>query len=72
MAPKLFNMMFSTFHDCDASFRFACKRLNLRWLQDKTKVKIGVLDKLLYADDRSKNAKADRNLQGAMKSFISL
>ena len=50
MAPTLFNMMFSTmvigdFHDCDASFRFVCKRFNLRWLQDKTKVQNGVLDK---------------------------
>ena len=53
MATTLYNMMFSTMvidalRDCDASFRFACKRFNLRWLRDKTKVQNGVLDKLLY------------------------
>ena len=61
MAPTLFNMMFPTmvidaFHDCDASFCFACKRFNLQWLQDKIMAQNGIQDKLLYADVRSKNA----------------
>ena len=76
MAPTLFNIIFSTlviyaFHDCDASFCFAYKRFNLRWLQDKTKVQNGGLDKRLYVDVRSKNAKTDRNMPRAINSFTS-
>ena len=71
MATTLFNIMFSkmvidAFHYWDASFRFACKRYDLRWLKDKTKVQNGVLDKLLYEDVKSKNAKTYRSNRKAM------
>ena len=66
MAPTLFSMMFSAmltdaFQDVDVDFpiryRFDGKLLNLRRLQDKSKVQTDVVDKLLYANDLAENFK---------------
>ena len=72
MAPTLFSMMFSAmltdaFQDVDGGFpiryRFDGKLLNLRRLQDKSKVQTDVVDKLPYADDLAENAKSEKNIQ---------
>ena len=73
MAPTLFSMMFSAmltdaFQDVDAGFliryRFDGKLLNLRRLQAKSKVQTDVVDKLLYADDLTENAKSKEKCKG--------
>ena len=42
------------------------KLFNLRRLQAKSKVQTDVLDKLLYADDLTENAKSETTMQGAV------
>ena len=73
MAPTLFSIMFSAmltdaFQDVDAGFpiryRFDGKLLNLRRLQAKSKVQTDVVDKLLYADDLTENAKSEEKCKG--------
>ena len=73
MAPTLFSMMFSAmltdaFQDVDAGFpiryRFDGKLLNLRSLKAKSKVQTDVVDKLLYADDLTENAKSEEKCKG--------
>ena len=53
-------MLTDAFQDCDAAFpfnyRFDGKLFNLRRLYAKSKVQTDVLDKLLYANDLTKNA----------------
>ena len=75
MAPTLFSMIFSAmltdaFQDFDAGFpiryRFDGKLLNLRRLQTKSKVQTDVVDKLLYADGLSENAKSEEKCKGAV------
>ena len=75
MAPQLFSMMFSAmlmgaFHDSDTGFPIRCRfddnLLNRRRLQAKTKVRTGLLDELLYADDMDKNARSEAKMQRAM------
>ena len=66
MAPTLFSMMFSAmltdaFQDVDAGFpiryRFDGKLL-------KSKVQSDVVDKLLYADELTENAKSEEKCKG--------
>ena len=75
MAATLFSMMFSAmitdaFQDVDAGFpiwyRFNGKLPNLRRLQAKFKLQTDVVDKLLYADELSENAKSEGKMQGAV------
>ena len=82
MAPTLFSMMFSAmltdaFQDVDAGlpirYRFDGKLLNLRRLQAKSMVQTGVVDKLLYADDLTENAKIrGKNARGCRSHVKSM
>ena len=65
MAPTLFSVMLSAMLTdafrkvmlVSIRYRFDGKLFNLRRLQAKSKVPTNVLDKLLYADDLTENAK---------------
>ena len=79
MAPTLFSMLFSAmltaaFHDCDAGFptryRFDGKLFNLRRLQAKSKALTDELDKLVYADDLTENAKTEAKMQGSVDRML--
>ena len=70
LAPALFSMVFSAMlADCDAVFQIIYhsdgKLFNLQ-MQANSKAQADVLDEILYADDMTKNNKAEKNMQEAM------
>ena len=65
-------MLTDAFQDCDACwFPYSGKLFNIKRLQAKSKEQTNVLDKLIYADDKTENAKSDKNARGDGSNIIS-